>query len=457
MIITSPGTDRKLSKQIRQLLAEQKIRKVMQRLESLHPADVADYLYDFTASERKLIFSLLTDDMAARILCSMDDEMQFEVAQVLGEERLVAVLDSLPSDEAVDILGQYSDERIEQLLEKMEKEEAEDAKVLLAYEEESAGGIMSSEVFYFEDELTVEDAVAKIRRNREDLENLSYLYVTDEAKHLVGVVTTKDIILAEPGTRLRAIMTRDPLVAVRLDDDQEEVARVVAKYDLLAVPVINENDALVGIVHVDDVIDVIQEEATEDMYRFVGMDEDLEVRDSAFQQALSRIRWLLATIMGSLTAGGVIKMLSPVDADLGRAMATFIPAIMGLGGGVAIQSATVVIRGLATGDVEDDDILGLLSKEIRVSVLLGLAIGGLLFVAALVWERALVFAIVVGSALMVQVMIAVSVGLAIPLVLHRVGIDPAIAGGPMTQMTCDVTGLIVYFGFATLAAKHLVL
>ena len=195
-----------------------------------------------------------------------------------------------------------------------------------------------------------------------------------------------------------------------------------------------------GIIHVDDVIDVLEEEATEDMYRMVGLDEDVEIDDSAVTQTLSRIRWLVASIVGCLAAGGVIKVLEPANPDLARSLSAFIPAIMGLGGGVAIQSATVLIRGLATGEVLEGDVYDVFKTEMRVAVLLGICIGVLLFGASFVWEGALVLSIIVGGAMLSQCVVAVAMGIFIPACLHRLGVDPAVAAGPLTQMSCDVTG-----------------
>ena len=455
MLITKFEADKREERTIRQLLAEKKMRKVTAHLTNLHPADIADYLEDFNENERRAILSVIDDDMAVKIIQSMDDDLQFEMALVLGKERLVNILDALPSDEVVDILGHFSTAKIEELLAAMEDDEAAEAKVLLRYDEESAGGIMSADAVYFDENMDVRSCVIKIRENREDLENLSYLYITDSTSKLTGIVTVKELIMAEADTILRDIMTTDHIVAVRLGDDQEEVAKIVSKYDLLAIPVLDENDRLVGIVHVDDVIDVLEEEATEDMYRMVGLDEDVEIDDSALTQTLSRIRWLVATIVGCLAAGGVIKLLRPTDPALANALSAFIPAIMGLGGGVAIQSATVLIRGLATGEIEQDEVVDVFKAEVRVSVLLGLAIGVMLFFASFLWEGAVVLSAIIGATMLTQCIVAVALGLLIPVGLNSMGVDPAVAAGPLTQMSCDVTGMLIYYGYANLTLRYL--
>ena len=455
MLITKFEADKREERTIRELLAEKKKRKVLARLSKLHPADIGDYLEDFDEAERRAIFAIIDDELAGKVIQTMDDDLQFEMALVLGKDRLVNILDSLPSDEAVDILSHFSEKKIEELLAAMEEEEAAEAKTLLGYDEESAGGIMSADVIYFEEDMDVGTCVSKIRGNREDLEDLSYLYVTDKEGRLKGVVAIKELVLATEGTQLGELMTWEHLVAVRLTDDQETVAKIVSKYDLLAVPVIDSGNHLVGIVHVDDVIDVLEEEATEDMYRMVGLDEDLEIDDSALTQALSRVRWLVASIVGCLAAGGVIKLLSPKDAALAGALSAFIPAIMGLGGGVAIQSATVLIRGLATGEIEQHEVKSLFRAEFPVSILLGLAIGGLLALASFLWEGAFILSAIIGATMLTQCIVAVAMGLMIPVGLKSLDIDPAVAAGPLTQMSCDISGMLIYYGYAHLSLSYL--
>jgi magnesium transporter len=450
-LITTSEYNEREERTIRQLLAEKNTRRVVARLQQLHPADIAEYLEYFGEQQRREIFAAIDDELAVKVIQTMDEELQFEVVQVLGKTRLVDILDALPSDETVDILAQFPRPKVEELLAAMEAEEAGEARELLRYDEDSAGGIMSADVIFFDETMTVTACVVRIRAHREELETLSYLYVTDDQHRLTGVVTIKALVLADQETLLRDLMTTDHLVAVRPGDDQEEVAKMVAKYDLLAVPVLDEDDRLVGIVHVDDVIDVIEEEVTEDMYRMVGLDDETEFDENPITQTLSRLRWLLATIVGSLTAGAAIKFLTPTDPLASAALASFIPAIMGLGGGVAIQSATVLIRGLATGEVETSDFKDVFKKELRVAALLGVCIATILFITSFIWEGALLLSVVIAATMITQCLVAFSLGFSIPVFLKSIGIDPAVAAGPLTQMGCDVSGMVIYFTYAGVA------
>lgn len=453
-LITEYKYDEREERTIRKLLAEKNMRKVVSRLQQLHPADIAEYLEYFDQHQRKEIIAAVDDELAIKIIQTMDEDLQFEVAQVLGKTRLVDILDALPSDQAVDILAQFPLENIEEILQEMEAEEAREARELLRYEGDSAGGIMSADVIYFDQNMDVASCITRIRKHREDLETLSYLYITDADRKLTGVVTIKSLILADQSAKLSELMTTDHLVAVRPGDDQEEVAKMVSKYDLLAVPVLDEEDRLIGIVHVDDVIDVIEEEATEDMYRMVGLDEETENDEVPLTQALSRLRWLVATMMGSLAAGAVIKLLAPHDKAAGIALASFIPAIMGLGGGVAIQSATVLIRGLAIGEIEVADFKAVFRKELKVIFLLAVAISGILFLASFAWDRAVILSGVVAATMLTQCMSAFAMGFSIPVFLKRCGVDPAVAAGPLTMMGCDISGMIIYFSYARIALEY---
>lgn len=229
---------------------------------------------------------------------------------------------------------------------------------------------------------------------------------------------------------------------------------MVAKYDLLAVPVVDETDRLIGVVHVDDVIDVFEEEATEDMYRMVGLDEETESEEVPLTQALSRLRWLVATMVGCLAAGAVIKLLSPTDQVAGAALATFIPAIMGLGGGVAIQSATVLIRGLATGEIDSSDFYLVFLKELKVILPLSLSIACILFLTSMGMASALILSAVVAITIFCQCVAAFAMGFSIPVFLKSAGIDPAVAAGPLTMMGCDITGMLIYYSTASLAISY---
>lgn len=450
-LITEYGYNESEERSIKALLAEKKMRKVVARLQSIHPADIAEYLEYFNQQQRKEIFAALDDEMAVKIISTMDEDLQFEIAQVLGKNRLVSILDALPSDEAVDILAQFPLPKIEELLTEMEADEAREARQLLRYDEDSAGGIMTADMVYFDENMTVAQCVQHIKKHQDDLENLSDLYITNADKTLTGIVSSKDLILAEAGDKLSDIMTADHLVAVRPDDDQEEVAKMVAKYDLMVIPVVDEKDRLVGVVYVDDVIDVIEEEATEDMYKMVGLDDEKESEEVPLAQALSRLRWLVATMVGCLAAGGVIKLMSPANKEAGVALASFIPAIMGLGGGVAIQSATVLIRGLATGEIETADFSSVFRREIKVVIPVGLSIAGFLFAASFIWENALILSIVVSLTMLTQCIVAFTLGFSIPVVLKHNGIDPAVAAGPLTMMACDISGMVIYFAIAGIA------
>jgi len=439
---------------IEQLLTAKRWKILRARLERMHPADVAEYFEHYSVRDQTILLSAVDDELAADIISELDPEDSFSVLQGLGARRVVDILDTLAADEKVDILAQFPEDRMDELLGLMEAEEAQEAKELLQFDEESAGGLMTTELLYFSDTLTCAETLEKIREYQDELETANYIFITDSQKHLVGVVTLRQLIISAPDNRIGHIMERD-VVTVGLEDDQEDVAAIVSKYDLLAVPVVDELRRLRGIVTVDDVIDVIEDEATEDMYRMVGLDEEEEITDSALGSAVRRLPWLTFTLFGALCSGSILIWFHDTISQF-TALLVFMPAIMGMGGNTGLQSSTIVVRGLATGEIDRSIVFQVAFREVRVGLILGIMVGVIVTCVCIAWQQHLIFGLVVGTAMLCQISVAVAEGMVIPLFLDRVGLDPAIAAGPIVTMISDINGLLIYFGIATLLLKYLV-
>ncbi len=442
----------KASRAIRELLERKAIKRIVDRLEKLHPADVAEALENYTLAERKLIFSKISDELATRLLREMEPDEAFEIMKGLGKERLLRILDNMPSDEKVDILAKFPENKLEELLTSMEQEDAREAKDLLRYDEESAGGLMATEIVYVTPDLTVGELLEKLRKNNEILETAHYIYITDEKQRLVGEVSLRQLLMASPDTKIKDIMNPN-VIRVSLDDDQEKVAAVVAKYDLISIPVVDEQNRLKGIITVDDVIDVIEEEATEDMYLMVGLDEEEEEKHSPLRSAISRIPWLTFTLFGSICTGNIINLYSDTIKQA-MALLVFMPAIMGMGGNTGLQSSTIVVRGIATGDIKGNELYEVVTRELKTALLLGIIVGSIIATICLIWKQNPVLGAIVGTAMLCQVTVAVLVGMMIPFLLHRMGVDPAISAGPIVTMLSDIHGLIIYFSIASMALAY---
>jgi magnesium transporter len=287
-----------------------------------------------------------------------------------------------------------------------------------------------------------------------DAEMVFYIYVTDKEDHLVGVLSLRQLLTVPPVTPLKHIMTRD-VISVAIDMDQEEVSRQVARYNLLAIPVVEKDNTLVGIITVDDVVDVIREEATEDMLKMAGAAEgDALLRSSSFDAARSRLPWLFTNLIGSLLSGAILWWFRYTIQEV-VAIVSFIPVIAAMGGNVGLQSSTLIIRGLATGGIELGDMWKVFFREVRIGMLLGLACGLLLTGAGWLWHGQWFLGMVVGASLMIAFLASTSMATIMPIMLKRVGVDPAVAAGPFVTTANDISGITIYLTLATALLDYL--
>jgi magnesium transporter len=423
----------------------------------LQPADIADILQQMEEMDRARLFVRLDGETAALVLRKLNTEAVDSLLYILGPERIAAVLDEMSLDDAADFLGEVSENVKTELLDLMEVEEASDVKELLAYPEDTAGGIMTTEYVAILEDISAEKAIQVLRETAPDAETVYYVYVINTKNQLVGVISLRELIIANPETLITDIMQKK-IISVRVDTDQEEVARVVTRYDFLAVPVIDHDRSLVGIVTVDDVIDVIHEEATEDIYRLAGaqqVEEDLPLPERLVASVRSRLPWLLVTLMGGMLAGQVLRGL---ETELSRmvALAFFIPLLTGMGGNVGTQSSTLTVRGLATGQIEGREVILTVLKESLVGMSIGAVCGLIVGTVAFLWQGNMALGLVVGLALLGNMTTAATMGTLVPLFFRRVGIDPAVASAPFISTSIDITGLLIYSILASALISYLV-
>ncbi len=434
--------------EIRRLLNKKAFKILTDRLNTMHPADIAGYAEDMQPAELKFVLSLIPNEAAVEVFSFIEDEeLQTSLARALGKDRLASILEAMPSDDVVDILGRFNEAELERVFEGFDDEDVEDYRELLGFDDESAGGLMAIELIHFRPEMTTLECVEQIRKHQDELESINYLYITAEGNALVGVVSLRQLILADPTLQVGQIMETD-VIRVHVEDDQEHVAFLVQKYDLLAVPVVDDEGILKGIVTVDDILDVVEEEATEDMFGMAGLSVDEAEEESAFKSAARRVPWLLTTLIGAFLSGFVLHSYE-ATLDKTVALAVFIPAIMGLGGNIAVQSATLMIRGFATSDIEDRDVPALLFKEVRVGIMLGIVLGGASGAAGYFWVGNSILAGVVTVSMVAQFTVSASMGTFFPYILRRAGFDPALCSGPFVTMASDLTGLLIYLNLAT--------
>ena len=417
-------------------------------LSKSHPADVAHLFHDLDRREQQSLFELVTDpELSATVLSELDPEVSAQLIENLNKEEIVSILDEMASDDAVDVIQNLPEELAEEILQLMEDEDSSEIEQLLQYDEDTAGGIMSTDIFSLSEEMSVREAIGAIQQ-AEHVEMVFYLYVTDAHNHLVGVLSLRQLLTVSPAKKLGEIMGRD-VISVHTDVDQEEVARVVEKYNILAIPVVNERNKLLGVITVDDIIDVIRAEATEDIYKMAGAsDEELLLGYRSFQIARLRLPWLLTNLLGGV-ATGLLMWKFKVTLEAVIALITFIPVITGMGGNVGAQSATIVVRGFATGRIDFGSIRRVIFRELRVGIIMGVVCGCVIGAIAYAWHGNPYLGLVVGMAMIFAITVAAAMGVIAPAFFKRIGIDPAIAAAPFVQTANDITGILIYFATAT--------
>jgi len=432
---------------VREILAEGRPERLRDFLLGMHYADLAEVLRTLELDERVRLLSQLDSEQAAQVLFELDREDILPLLEALGPQVSALVLQEMSTDDAADLIGDLPDDQQERYLGLMSGEEAEDIAELLEYDEQTAGGIMTTEFVAINKELTADEAIKYLRETAPDAETVYYVYVVNDQNQLVGVISLRELILCAPDTRVGDAM-RTNVISVNVHTDQEEVARVVAKYDFLAIPVVGDNGELLGIITVDDVVDVIQEEATEDFLRLANVHQERYLELGDLQRAGRRLPWLIALLFGALLAGSVIQFFE--DTLIGVvALAFFMPVMAGGPGNVATQTLAVVVRGLATGEVDSRRVFWVIFKEVRVGLIVGVVSGLILAGIATVWQD-LTLGVVVGSSLALGMVVATVIGSLFPLLISRLGVDPALASGPFITTVMDVISLMIYFTMASL-------
>ena len=410
----------------------------------------------FTDFEQKSLFDIIVElEQVSDFLIELDESI---ILKLIGEdppEKIAKLFQKLGTNNQADILELFSEEKAQSVLDLLNTEKQEEVEEIMSYPEDSAGSIMTTDVFTLHENTLAHEAINELQK-QEKSEMVFYLYVTDDDKRLTGVISLRDLVITPPETTLTDIMTKT-VVSVRPETDQEEAAKIVARYNYLAIPVIDKDDAMLGIVTVDDVVDVIREEATEDFLQMAGAGKDREILlKSSWENAKSRLPWLFASWIGGIFAVAIIGNFEHM-LESTIALAAFIPVIIGMGGNIGTQSSTIVVRGIATGRVEEGGELKLLFKELRVGLILGTIYGVLLggFTLLPFVETVPYLGLIVGLSICSSMLIASCVGTIVPLMLKKIDIDPAVATGPFVTTSIDILGVTLYFVIASFVFRVL--
>ena len=430
-------------------LIENDDRPAIEKLvDEMRAADLADLIEHLAPEERLFIFKFLEPDGAGDVLVEIESPVQERILGELDNQAISEIVQELDSDDAADLVGDLPPERARDVIESVGDDVSAELDKLLPYPEDTAGGIMALEFVAIRADATIGDAIEMVRAKREEVEDLYYLWVTDEFDRLIGVISMKDLILEPPEKKIREIMHPE-VISVPVDTDQEEVARLVKKYDLVVIPVVDENNRLVGRITHDDIIDVIEDEVDEDISLMAGVIRQEIAEESPVKISKARLPWLIAALLGEIVAAFVIHQF---EASIEKviALSFFFPVVMAMGGSTGNQASTIAVRGLATGDISLVNIGKRLWLEMRVALLNGLICGILLGLIVGFWLSDFVLGGVVTLALLLIVLNSGFIGAGVPLALKRLNIDPALATVPFVSTSSDIFSLLIYLGLVTL-------
>lgn len=435
--------------QIIKFLEERNFKELKEELENLHPVDLVDAMEELDKKQRMLVFRLLSKEEAAEVFTDMNSDMREELLEALTDSELKEIMDEMYVDDTVDVLEEMPANVVDRLLMATDEETRKQINTLLQYPEDSAGSIMNIEYISLRKEMTVADAILKIRQVGINRETIYTCYVTEKRK-LIGVVDVKDLLTAGESRLIEEIMDENVIYARTLDD-QEQVANQINKYGLVAIPILDHEDCMVGIVTVDDAMLVLQDETTEDISIMAGVspNEDSYFGTSVFQHAKNRSLWLMLLMLSATVTGEILGHYEDAMAVM-PVLITFIPMLMGTGGNCGSQSSTLVIRGLAVGEIEFKDIFRVLFKEIRVAVVVGLmlaVVNGLRIY--IMYDQNVMLAGALGLTMIAVVSMAKCIGCILPLLAKKLVLDPAIMAAPLITTILDTCTILVYFNIVT--------
>lgn len=410
----------------------------------LHPVDIAEVLNEVSLEEAQFIFKLLADELGSEVLVELDEDVRERFLASLSNEEIAEYVDQLDTDDAADLIGELPEERQEDVLAQVDDDDqASDIADLLAYDEDSAGGIMAKELIKVNVNWPVVTCVREMRKQAEDVDQVFTVYVVDDSDVLLGIVSLKKMLLSSTRALIKDIY-KEGIRSVDANMKAEDVANLMEKYDLVVVPVVDEDHRLLGRITVDDIMDVVREETSKDYQMMSGISEDIETTDSVWVMSRARLPWLLVAMLGGI-AGAMVIGNYEEELHINPEMAFFIPLVVAMGGNVGIQSSALIVQGLANNTLSKDGMIKRILKELAVGLLNGLACTAVLLAYSYIFVESLALSLTIGASLLAVILFAAAFGTFMPLTLHRMKIDPALATGPFITTSNDIIGLFFYF------------
>lgn len=441
-------TENEITLAIIQLLKEGKKKVFQDIVDELQPYDLAQQYTHLSVKHRNKFLLYLSIDQLTELIMELEKGEQLDVLHKLGIEKSTKVLDLMENDDLATLLTDLDPSKTEELLSEMKQEESENVQNLMNYPPETAGRIMNNRYVWIPNHYSIHEAINKIKHFAELAEYLNYLYVIDEQKKLVGVVSYKDLLLGNLEDKIENIMY-SRVVKVDVQVDQEEVAKLISRYDFVSIPVIEEDETLVGVITVDDIIDVVIQEANEDIEKLSASGKAIDFNTSPLVAASRRLPWLILLLFIGLLSGGIISEFQGTLEEV-VALAFFMPMIAGMTGNTGTQSLAIVVRGLVSQELDFKQGIKLIFRELWVGIIIGVTCGVMISIIAFIWQGSFTLGLVVGSSLLITLIIGTLAGTIIPLLLYQLKIDPAVASGPLITTINDILSLLIYFGIATM-------
>ncbi|MFQ6096279.1 MAG: magnesium transporter [Armatimonadota bacterium] len=436
-----------LADRIREFVDQHGDKSLEPLLREYSPVDIAIALRELDEEHRNAVFERLSLEEAAAVLEEADDETSAEVLDSMDDRAMADIIDAMPPDAGADAIALLDEEDAERVLELMPDEESEELEELLKYDPDTAGGIMTPEFVSVPENVTAADVLTVLRSGVVEPESISYVYVTDAQDRLAGVLDLRELVTADPSARIPDFCVKD-VISVTPDVDQEEVARLCNEYDLMALPVVDEEGHVLGTVTVDDVMDVVHEEATEDIAMLGGTQAQDLLRKSSLGVARVRLPWLIPLILGSMGSATIIRFFE-VTLKEAIALVAFIPVINATAGNSGLQSSTITVRSLALGLAQALGIRRLLARDLATGAMMGLACGGVVGGVVSLWLGDPCVGLIVGLSLCCAIVWSTTIGTLIPHIFYWLHLDPALASGPLVTTLNDIFALLIYFGIAT--------
>ncbi len=440
--------DNGLLDDITTLIELEEIKSLQNIFADLHSADIAEILNHLTIEDSRFAFNVLDNEIAGEVIVELDENLREKILENIDAEKITGIVEELESDDATDILSDLPEQLAEHVLENIAKEDSEEVKELLKYPEDTAGGLMNSDYVSVYEHNTVQDAIEQVRLNSEEVDHIYYIYVLKDNDELIGTVKLKNLLIYPLATPIKSIMDED-LIYVFHYVDQEKVANIMEKYDLITIPVVDEKMQLLGRITIDDIVDVINEEASEDIQKLAGLSDEEEISDSIFHSSRTRIPWLMLGLIGEMMSALV---LSSFQSSIERIIIAsfFVPVVMAMGGSSGTQAAIVMVRNLSPSDLTFGIGYKKLLKEFGIASINGVVCSlALLLITFFFFNTQFYFSAILSISLLIIMIFATMVGSTVPLLLKRAGIDPAIATGPFVTTMNDVVSLLIYLSLIT--------